>query len=70
MISIDRIEVGIAVLEVGKNAFRRVPVSELPPDIKEGSVLREENGRYIHDIQAEKQRKAELLSLQKKIFKK
>ena len=70
MISIDRIEDGSAVLEGGKNALRRGPISELPPDIKEGSVLQEENGRYIHDIQAEKQRKAELRSLQKKIFKK
>lgn len=68
MIFVDRMEDAIAVLEVGENQFRRVERTLLPDDVREGSVLRLENGKYIHDYRAEKQRKEEMLRLQKAVF--
>lgn len=70
MIYVDRIEDGIAVLETADNCFVRVPLAELPANVKEGSVLKMQNGGYFLDEEAEKERKRKLLSLQNQLFHK
>ncbi|MDE5994248.1 MAG: DUF3006 domain-containing protein [Oscillospiraceae bacterium] len=67
--SVSRIEEGVAIIEFPDGSFREVDLSLLPTDVKEGNILiLNDNGEFIHDFQAEDERKRLLLSLQDDIF--
>lgn len=53
MITVDRIENGIAVIEGEDGAFFRLPVSQLPEGVREGSVLKQTGSSYQLDADAE-----------------
>lgn len=67
---IDRIEDGIAVLEKDDGSHLELKCDILPENAKEGSVLDFVDGEYIINKKAEDDRRAEILALQKKLFKK
>ncbi len=64
MFSIDRIEGETAVLEDENGEFSTVALTELPPAVREGSVLRSENGLWSIDTDEAARRRAEALRLQ------
>ena len=69
--SIDKFEENFAVcenLETGN--FLNIPISDLPKDIKEGSIIKYENGKYILDKKLEDIKKQEVKSLVDNLFKK
>lgn len=67
--SVSRIEDETAVVEFPNGSFNEVPVSLLPSDVKEGSILvLSSDGTYIHDFSAEEDIKNRLLSFQDDIF--
>ena len=67
MISVDRIEEGIAVCEENGNMIS-LPVSSLPNSTKEGDILTlSENGWILSKKNSEK-RKNSLLDLQNSLF--
>lgn len=57
-IIVDRIENGIAALELEGRAMQMLPLSLLPEGVAEGDVLLERDGRYIID-RAETSRRRE-----------
>ena len=62
--SVDRIEGKTAVLEDENGDFSTVALTELPPDVREGTVLRLENGLWTLDADEAARRRAEALRLQ------
>lgn len=67
--SVSRIEEGVAVIEFPDTTFHEIPLSLLPTDVKEGNIfILNDNGEFIHDFNAEEERKKRLLSLQDDIF--
>lgn len=67
--SVDEIEEDFAVLEYPDGTFKNVPLSDLPFEIKEGSVLKKAaDGAFILDLDEEKRRKKRISDLQDKIF--
>ncbi|MBE6889603.1 MAG: DUF3006 domain-containing protein [Ruminococcaceae bacterium] len=68
MITVDRIENGYAVvLQDGK--VRNIPILQLPNGVREGSVLRLNNGEYCLDIAEEKRLKKAAFDKTKRLFK-
>lgn len=63
---VDRIVNGIAVLET-EGSFVEVEITLLPVDVKEGSVLRKENGCFFVDSDSEAERRKRLFLLQQKL---
>ena len=45
-----------------------IPLHLLPPDAKEGSVLKKENGVYVLDPEEEIQRRARIRALEDALF--
>lgn len=68
--SVDRIEGDLAVLEDENGVLQTVPLAQLPPDTREGSVLRLENGVWTLDADEAARRRAEALHLQALLRKK
>lgn len=69
-LSVDRFEESFAVLVDDSENTITVKKSELPPEAKEGSVLKLEKGKYVLDTDEESDRRKRILSLQNKLFKK
>lgn len=68
MIYVDRVEGNYVICEKEDSTFIALHKDNLPKDIKEGNVLElNENQEYITLKQVEKQRKEEMLEIQKKI---
>ncbi len=67
---VDRIENGIAVLEKEDLSHIEISINELDFDIKEGSVLGFENGKYTENLDEEAKRRQRMLLLQRKVYKK
>ncbi|MBE6806588.1 MAG: DUF3006 domain-containing protein [Ruminococcaceae bacterium] len=67
--SVDRIVGDVAVL-VGEDTSLSVAMSLLPTGVKEGSVLRVEDGSYVLDSVEEEARRQRILSLQNKVRRK
>lgn len=65
---VDRIEDGFAVCETPDGAVLRLPLETLPPDVKEGDVLRETDGAFTLDEAAAEARRAALFALQEALF--
>lgn len=68
MIIVDRIEEGIAVA-YSDDIRLEIPVSELPHDIHEGSVLLKNGTKWACDYKAEEQRRAEIAGKLHGLFK-
>mgnify|MGYP002515780980 CR=1 FL=1 len=67
-LSVDRIENMIAVCEREDMTLIRIPLAALPNNVKEGSVLRFENGAYSLDANEEARRKNYILEIQNKVL--
>lgn len=65
---VDRIENNVAVCEVEDGNFKDIPLSELPSEIEEGTVLVFDDGEYSVDYIAQEERRAKLFALQDSIF--
>lgn len=65
---IDRIENGFAVCETEEMKIVNIPFDILPEEVKEGSVLLFEEGKYVLLAEEEKERRDRILSLQDDIF--
>lgn len=57
---IDRLEEGLAICETELRKRISVPVSHLPKEVKEGDVLREEEGRFFLDSEETDNRRCEM----------
>ena len=57
---IDRLEEGLAICETELRKCISVPVSHLPKEVKEGDVLREEEGRFFLDSEETDKRRREV----------
>ena len=57
---VDRIEAGFAVCECEGGAFTRIPLSTLPPGVREGDCLRPDGDGYIIDKEETARRRAAL----------
>ena len=69
--SIDKFEENFAVCEnLETGVFFNIPISDLPKDIKEGSIIKYKNGKYILDKKLENIKKQEVKSLVDNLFKK
>lgn len=68
--SIDRFEDNFAVCENRQTGeLINIPISELPENAKEGSILALENGKYILDIESTKKEQKEIKNLVDNLFK-
>ena len=67
--SVDRFEEEYAVLIDDGCASVTVLKSELPDGVKEGTVLRFENGKYSFDPDEEDSRRKRIFNLQNNLFK-
>lgn len=68
--SVDRIEENIATLIDDDENKVEIDVSQLLKEVKEGDILKFENGKYVLDKDETMKRKERILSLQNRIFKK
>ena len=68
--SIDRFEDNFAVCENRQTGeLINIPISELPENAKEGSILALKNGKYILDIESTKKEQKEIKNLVDNLFK-
>lgn len=65
---IDRIEDGKAVLECENGEFVNIDLSSLPKNIKEGDVLRFDNGSYFFNAEETEQRSRYIKNLMESLF--
>jgi hypothetical protein len=65
---IDRIEGNLAVCEREDGGLAHIPLHELPGGIREGSVLRFEDGAWALDLLAESERRKRLFEKQEGLF--
>ena len=70
MLIIDRIENGIAVIENDDGSHFEMKCGQLPMSIREGDVIKSENGRYVIDYEMTQKCRDEIRNLQKKIQEK
>jgi len=68
VITVDRIENGYAVV-LQDGEVRDIPISKLPDGVREGSVLRFNNGQYCFDTAEEKRLKKAAFDKTKRLFK-
>lgn len=66
MLIIDRIENGIAVIENDDGSHFEMKCGQLPMSIREGDVIKSENGRYVIDYEMTQKCRDEIRNLQKK----
>lgn len=68
--SVDRFEGNFAVCENRESGeFINIPISQLPENVKEGSILKFESGKYILDIEATQKEQQEIKNLVDNLFK-
>ena len=68
--SIDRFEENFAVCENRETGeLINIPLSQLQKNVKEGSILKFENGNYVLDIKATKKEQQEIKNLVDNLFK-
>ena len=65
---VDRIEGNLAVCEREDGGFEDIPLDQLPKGIREGNVLNCENGAWVLDLKAEKERRKRLFEKQESLF--
>lgn len=68
--AIDRLEENSAVCENRETGeFVNIPISQLPENVKEGSILKFENGIYVLDTESTKKEQQEVKNLVDSLFK-
>ena len=67
---VDRIVGDIAVLERDDKSHIEVPLSEIAPEIKEGSVLLFDGDRYTADKDSEAARRKKIFEMQERLKRK
>ena len=67
-LSVDRIVEGIAVLEKEDLSRIEIPLSALPSDLKEGTVLLYDGEKYTVDADEEALRRQRILEKQRMLF--
>ncbi len=67
---VDRIVADIAVLEKEDKSHIEVPLSEIAPEIKEGSVLLFDGVRYTADENSEAARRKKIFEMQERLKRK
>lgn len=68
--SVDRFEGDFAVCENRETGeFINIPLSELPENVKVGSILKFENGSYILDIKSTQKEQQEIKKFVDNLFK-
>ena len=68
--SVDRFEGNFAVCENRITGdFINIPISELPENVTEGSIIKFEKGNYILDIESTKKEQEEIKNLVNNLFK-
>lgn len=65
--SVDRIEGSLAVLVDDEGCSHTEPLTLLPCDVREGTILRRTAQGFIHDVDEENVRRCKVLSLQEKL---
>ena len=65
---VDRIVNGFAVCERDDITMENIPLSRLPENVHEGSVLIEKNGEFFPDASEEEQRRKAIFDLQNSLF--
>ncbi len=66
--ALDRIEENIAILEnIETGELIKINIQHLPPNIHEGTILKEKNNTYTIDIQEEEKRRKEIEEKFKKL---
>ena len=68
--SVDRIEGAYAVLVGETEPDLSVLLSDLPECVKEGTVLRLQDGVYVLDVEEQQRRRTRILALQEKLRRK
>lgn len=67
---IDRIEGGVAVVEVARGEFRDVPLGSIDGEARDGAVLAEAGDRYVVDEDATAERRRALGERRRSLFDK
>lgn len=66
--ALDRIEENIAILEnIETGELIKISIQHLPPNIHEGTILKEKNNTYTIDIQEEEKRRRKIQEKFKKL---
>ena len=65
---VDRIEHGIVIVEFPDETLQEIPQDQMPEGIKEGYVLRYQNGEWVIDMAAYEKRQAEMEALFQNFF--
>lgn len=65
---VDRIEDGIAVVELEDGSHRDIPLGELPAGTREGSLLKKTEQGWELDPDEERRRRERAAELTKKLF--
>ncbi len=65
---VDRIEEGFAVCEKEDGSIKNVPLSLLPCGLREGAVLREADGSFLHDPEGEAERRERIEAKRRRLF--
>ena len=65
---IDRIEGGFAVCENENQQMINISLADLPEGVREGNVLKYDDGVYFVDKDAEAERRARMIALRNSIF--
>ncbi len=68
MWSVERVEGGFAVCENETGARREIPLGELPPDLREGELLRETGTGFVRAAQETEARRKSVFRQMKRLF--
>lgn len=68
-VTIDRLEGGFAVCEESDGTMSDIPVSDLPAEAAEGSVLLESDGAWVIDEAEERERRDRIRRKMDMLFK-
>lgn len=68
-VTIDRLEGGFAVCEESDGTMSDIPVSDLPAEAAEGSVLLESDGAWVIDKNDEREKRDRIRRKMNRLFK-
>ena len=66
--TVDRIEGSVAVCEDSDGVMKNIDLKKLPDNVKSGDIVVFMDGRFILDITATLERRAEIAALQEKLL--
>ncbi len=68
-VTIDRLEGGFAICEESDGTMSDIPISDLPAEAAEGSVLIESDGAWVIDENEERERRNRIRRKMDRLFK-